>query len=77
MKNHFYSNLRKTLRRFIKEKLNYSKFNFNILIDEIKEKIKAYYSLIFIKDKILDSHINKKINKSNENSVISTLHDNK
>jgi hypothetical protein len=36
LKNHFYSNLRKSLRRFMKEKFNYSKSSLSIIT---KEKI--------------------------------------
>ena len=58
LKNHFYSNLRKTLRRYIKDKIKFSiyfKFlNFLKNLADLKEKLKGFYSLNYIRDKLIE-----------------------
>jgi hypothetical protein len=64
LKNNFYSNLRKTLRRYIKNNIRFSILNIFFLyffftlsyfnLDDMKEKLKGYYSLNYIRDKIIE-----------------------
>lgn len=60
LKNHFYSTLRKTIRRFIKGKFNYSIFIYLNIVNP-KQKIRAYYMLIFIRSHMI------KLNSTNTN----------
>jgi len=49
----------------------------NLSIDDIKDKLKAYYSLIYIRDKINELQTNGKSIETNENSDSSNKDENK
>lgn len=55
VKNHFHSNLKKILRKFLKKNFESSKLAiFKLKKDCIFEKIRAFYYVIYIKSKYKD-----------------------